>query len=169
MPSNIILIGMPGAGTSTVGVLLAKTLGLDFLDTDLLICRKKGTTLQHVLNQEGLEAFLDLEEQVVTAIHPEATVVATGGSVPMRPAAMTHLKALGTIVYLEVPLEELRARISNITTRGIAFGPGETLDMLYEKRTPVYRQWADITIQAQPGSTDLEATVARLAAELLTP
>ena len=162
---NLILTGMPGAGKSTVGVILAKTLGMDFLDTDLLICRRRNATLQSILDREGLSSFLDLEEDVIRSLRPERTVIATGGSVPLRDGAMEHLNTLGTVVYLEVPLEELARRLSNIHTRGIAFGPGETLETLYAHRTPIYQRWADITVHADPGS-DLEQTVEQIAASL---
>ena len=163
---NIVLIGMPGAGKSTVGVILAKTLGMDFLDTDLAICRRRGATLQSILDEEGLEAFLDLEEDVVRGLRPENTVIATGGSVPLRDSAMEHLKAGGTTVYLDVPLEELRMRLSNIRTRGIAFGPGETLETLFARRTPIYRRWADVTVRTDPNRSDLEHTVEQIIAAL---
>lgn len=164
--NNIILIGMPGAGKSTVGVILAKTLGMDFLDTDLAICRRRGATLQSILDTEGLESFLDLEENIVLSLRPENTVIATGGSVPLREQAMNHLKAGGRIIYLDVPLEELRVRLSNIRTRGIAFGPGETLETLFARRTPIYRNWADITIPTDPCRSDLEHTVEKIIAAL---
>ena len=166
MSGNIILIGMPGAGKSTVGVILAKTLGMDFLDTDLAICRRAGGTLQSILDEEGLEAFLDLEEDVVRSLQPDNTVIATGGSVPLRDRAMEHLRSGGTTVYLDVPLEELRERLSNIRTRGIAFGPGETLDTLFAHRTPIYQRWADVTVCTDPRRTDLEHTVEQILAAL---
>lgn len=157
--NNIILIGMPGAGKSTVGVILAKTLGMDFLDTDLAICRTAGRTLQSILDEEGQEAFLRLEEQVVMDLSPRQTVIATGGSVPLEPRAMAHLKKSGRVIYLQVELEELRRRLSNIKTRGIAFGPGETLDTLYAHRKPIYESWADLTVPCDPNRNDIEAMV----------
>ena len=163
---NLILIGMPGAGKSTVGVILAKTLGMDFLDSDLAICRRAGTTLQDILDREGLDAFLDLEESVILDLETQNTVIATGGSAPMRERAMTHLKALGTVIYLQAPYEELHRRISNIKTRGIAFGPGETLLDLYQKRTPVYERWADVTVPWDGERNDLEAAVEGIIAAL---
>ena len=166
MGNNIILIGMPGAGKSTIGVILAKTLGMDFLDSDLLICRRRETTLQQILDREGLDAFLHLEEDVILGLRPESTVLATGGSVPLSDRAMEHLKPQGTVIYLEVPLEELRTRLSNIRTRGIAFGPGETLDTLYAKRAPIYEQWADITVRTDPCRNDIENMVAEIVAAL---
>ena len=164
--NNLVLIGMPGAGKSTVGVILAKTLGMDFMDSDLAICRRAGTTLQDILDREGLDAFLDLEESVILEQQPEGTVIATGGSVPMRERAMAHLKSLGTVIYLQVPCEELSRRISNIRTRGIAFGPGETLLDLYGKRTPVYERWADVTVPWNGEKNDLEAVVEGIIAAL---
>ena len=166
---NIILIGMPGAGKSTIGVILAKALGMDFLDSDLAICRETGKTLQEILDQEGLEAFLRIEERVVCGLSPRRTVIATGGSVPMSQKAMEHLKAQGTVVYLQVELPELTRRLSNITTRGIAFGPGEDLTSLYHKRTPVYRRWADKTVSVDPRNNNIEhmaeAIISALAAD----
>lgn len=163
---NIILIGMPGAGKSTVGVILAKTLGMDFLDTDLAICRTTGKTLQSILDTEGQEAFLNLEEQVVLSLHPQNTVIATGGSVPLRPQAMEHLKKTGKVIYLKVELEELRRRLSNIKTRGIAFGPGENLDTLFAHRKPVYESWADLTVECDPNRNDIEAMVDSIVSKL---
>lgn len=163
---NIILIGMPGAGKSTVGVILAKALGMDFLDSDLVICRETGKTLQEILDQQGLDAFLQIEESVVCGLAPQNTVIATGGSVPMSQRAMEHLKRQGTVVYLQVELEELSQRLSNITTRGIAFGPGETLEALYEKRSPVYAFWADRTVHADPNRNDLENMVEQIISAL---
>lgn len=156
---NLILIGMPGAGKSTIGVILAKTLGMDFLDTDLAICRHTGTTLQNILDRDGQEAFLELESQVVKSLSPSRTVIATGGSVPLKREAMEHLQKTGRVIYLKVELEELRQRLSNIKTRGIAFGPGETLDTLYAHRIPIYESWADLTIEADPNRNDIENMV----------
>lgn len=159
MKSNIILIGMPGAGKSTIGVILAKTLGMDFLDSDLAICKETGTTLQNILDTQGQEAFLEIEKQVILGLHPEKTVVATGGSVPLKKEAMEHLKKDGTVIYLKVPLQELEHRLSNIKTRGIAFGPGENLETLYNYRIPIYESWADLTIEMDPNRNDIENMV----------
>lgn len=159
---NIILIGMPGAGKSTVGVILAKTLGYDFLDSDLSICRRAGTTLQNILDHQGLNYFLDYEEETVLRIRPERMVIATGGSVPLREKAMEHLKANGKVVYLKVPLPELKKRLSNIKTRGIAFGPGQDLESLYRDRCPIYEKWADITVSPDPNINDIEDMVEKI-------
>lgn len=166
MKDNIILIGMPGAGKSTIGVILAKTLGMDFLDTDLAICKETGTTLQAILDEQGQQAFLDLEAKIISELNPTRTVVATGGSVPLRSEAMQHLKDTGTVIYLKVTLEELRRRLSNITTRGIAFGPGENLDTLYAYRIPIYESWADLTITADPNRNDIENMVDEIVSAL---
>ena len=159
MKDNLILIGMPGAGKSTIGVILAKTLAMDFVDGDLEICKATGTTLQDILDTQGKEAFLEIENRVICGLEPHNTVVATGGSVPLEPEAMGHMRDIGTVVYLKVGLEELRTRLSNIKTRGIAFGPGESLDTLYAQRIPIYESWAEITVEADPNRNDIENMV----------
>ena len=129
--SCVTLIGMPGSGKSTVGVLLAKALGYDFLDTDLLLQRREGMYLQDILERRGIEAFLDAEEAAVRSLTCQNTVIAPGGSVVCRRGAMEHLRALGPVLYLRVPLPELERRVNNITTRGIAMAPGQTLGDVY--------------------------------------
>lgn len=154
---NIILIGMPGAGKSTVGVLLAKTLGLAFLDTDLVIQEREGRLLQDLVDRLGVEAFLDREADAICSVDCTRTVIATGGSVVCRDRAMEHLKGLGRVVYLRLPLEELERRLQNISTRGIAMAPGETLAHIYAYRTPLYEAYADRTVTV--GRQTLEETV----------
>ena len=155
---NIILIGMPGAGKSTVGVLLAKTLGYAFLDTDLVIQQREGALLQPLVDSLGVEAFLDVEADAICSVECRGTVIAPGGSAVCRERAMSHLKALGRIVYLHLPLEELERRLNNISTRGIAMAPGETLADLFAYRAPLYRNYADLTVDL--GRQSLEETVA---------
>ena len=155
---NIILIGMPGAGKSTVGVLLAKTLGYAFLDTDLVIQQREGALLQSLVDSLGVEAFLDVEADAICSVECRGTVIAPGGSAVCRERAMSHLKALGRIVYLHLPLEELERRLNNISTRGIAMAPGETLAALFAYRAPLYRNYADLTVDV--GRQSLEETVA---------
>ncbi|MDB7817493.1 shikimate kinase [Intestinimonas butyriciproducens] len=155
---NIILIGMPGAGKSTVGVLLAKTLGYAFLDTDLVIQQREGALLQPLVDSLGVEAFLDVEADAICSVECRGTVIAPGGSAVCRERAMSHLRALGRIVYLHLPLEELERRLSNISTRGIAMAPGETLADLFACRAPLYRNYADLTVDV--GRQSLEETVA---------
>lgn len=155
---NITLIGMPGSGKSTVGVLLAKTLGYQFIDTDLLIQQRHGALLQDLLDRLGIEAFLDAEEEVVRTLACTKSVIAPGGSVVCREGGMAHLRQLGRVVYLHVPLAELERRIDNITTRGIAMAPGQSLGDLYALRAPLYRRYADLTVDVTTGT--LEQTVA---------
>lgn len=155
---NIILIGMPGAGKSTVGVLLAKTLGYAFLDTDLVIQQREGALLQSLVDSLGVEAFLDVEADAICSVECRGTVIAPGGSAVCRERAMSHLRALGRIVYLHLPLEELERRLNNISTRGIAMAPGETLADLFAYRAPLYRNYADLTVDV--GRQSLEETVA---------
>ena len=148
---NITLIGMPGSGKSTVGVLLAKALGYDFLDTDLLIQQREGLLLQDILDRRGLEAFLDAEEGAVRSVSCRRTVIAPGGSAVCREGAIGHLKALGPVVYLQVPMDELSRRITNLSTRGIAMEPGQTLADVMAYRAPLYRKYADLVVDCPPG------------------
>ena len=161
---NIVLIGMPGAGKSTVGVLLAKTLGYAFLDTDLVIQEREGRLLQDLVDQLGVEAFLDREAAAVCSVDCRRTVIATGGSVVCRDGAMEHLRKLGRIVYLRLPLEELERRLHNISTRGIAMAPGETLAHIHSYRAPLYQRYADLTVEV--GRQTLEETVAQVLSAL---
>ena len=162
---NITLIGMPGSGKSTVGVLLAKTLGYRFLDADLLIQQREGALLQDILDQRGVEGFLDVEEDVIRSLDCTGTIIAPGGSAVCREGAARRLKELGLVVYLHVPLAELERRISNITTRGIAMAPGQTLADVYAIREPLYRKYADLTVDVT-GQNTLEETVAAVLEQL---
>ncbi len=162
---NIILIGMPGSGKSTVGVLLAKALGYDFVDVDLVIQRREGALLQEILDARGVEAFLDAEEQAVLSLDCDRCVIAPGGSAVCRESAARRLKALGTVIYLQVPLEELSSRIQNLSTRGIAMEPGQTLSDVLASRAPLYDKYADLTVYC--GGQTLAQT-ARQVRELLT-
>lgn len=156
--TNIVLIGMPGCGKSTAGVLLAKTLGYSFLDTDLLLQQKAGKKLYEIIRDDGMEAFLQLENETVASLEDlDKTVIATGGSVVLGEAAMARLKSLGKIVYLQLPLAQIEHRVSNIKTRGIAMEPGEGLADVYAHRVPLYERYADVTVSAQDFS--LEETV----------
>ena len=148
---NITLIGMPGSGKSTVGVLLAKLLGYQFLDVDLLIQEREGALLQEILDRRGTDAFLDAEEAAVRSLNCRRTVIAPGGSAVCRDNAALHLKRLGPVVYLQVPLEELSRRIWNLSTRGIAMEPGQTLADVLAFRDPLYRKYADLTVDCPPG------------------
>ena len=155
---NITLIGMPGSGKSTVGVLLAKALGFQFVDTDLLLQQRRGVLLQDLLDSLGVAGFLDAEEETVRALTCTKSVIAPGGSVVCRERGMARLRQLGPVVYLRVPLAELERRIDNITTRGIAMAPGQTLGDLYAARAPLYLRYADVTVDVDAAT--LEQTVA---------
>ncbi len=163
---NIILIGMPGSGKSTVGVLLAKALGFDFVDTDLTLQQREGALLQNILNERGTEVFLDLEQAAICSVQCKNSVISPGGSCVCRELSMAHLKATGRIVYLRLPLEELEARLNNISTRGIAMEPGQTLRDLYDYRAPLYEQWADVTVDCS--GHHLEETVAAVLRALIS-
>lgn len=154
---NIILIGMPGSGKSTVGVILAKTLGMDFVDTDLLIQRREKRLLQDIIDKDGIEYFLDRERDAVLSAEFNGAVIATGGSVILRDEAMAHLKKSGTVIFLDVPAEELEKRLSNIKTRGVAAEKSETVKDIYNKRIALYKKYADITVNAD--SLSREQTV----------
>jgi len=143
---NIILVGMPGCGKSTVGVILAKFCGWGFIDTDILIQQAEGRTLQEVVDRQGYLELRRIEERVLVALDCDRHVVATGGSVVYSSAAMTHLKRNGTVVFLHVELAELQRRVRDFALRGIAGPPGQDFSFLYRERYPLYRQYADIVI-----------------------
>lgn len=143
---NIILIGMPGCGKSTAGVLLAKTLGTYFIDTDLIIQVQQKNTLQRIIDTEGIDGFLAHEEQALLTVEGTDTVIATGGSAVFSEKAMLHLKKDGVCIYLNVPLKELERRLSNIKTRGVAAKKGETVADIMREREPYYKKWADATV-----------------------
>ncbi|MCP1715478.1 shikimate kinase [Methanocalculus alkaliphilus] len=159
-PDNIILIGMPGAGKSTVGVILAKTLGMQFIDTDILIQQQSGRMLQEILDHDGPDAFRRMEEETILSLHPSNSVIATGGSVVRSRAAMEHLRSLGVVLYLEISFEEMERRIKNITTRGIVLLPGQSLRAMYLQRVPLYEEYADDIIPCS--GEDLESVVSQI-------
>jgi shikimate kinase len=167
MKDSIILIGMPGAGKSTVGVVLAKTLGYDFIDTDIVLSRRLGMTLQEYIDRFGIEAFLKAEEQTALSIASSSTVIATGGSMVLSEASMKHLNDSSTMVFINVPLEELVRRLRNIKTRGIALRPGQSIEDLYRQRQPLYIKYADFTVPEASGKVpDLEALVTEIMQKL---
>ena len=143
---NIVLIGMPGCGKSTLGVVLAKALSMGFCDTDLIIQQFEKRKLQEIINHDGVEKFLELEEKYLLSIESENIVIATGGSAVLSDAAMNHLKENGTVIYLKADYQSIAKRIKNRVSRGIAFKEGETLKDIYVMRTPLYEKYADITI-----------------------
>ena len=160
---SVTLIGMPGSGKSTVGVLLAKALGFDFLDTDLVLQQQERALLQEILDRRGVPYFLDAEERAVRSVRRDRCVIAPGGSVVCRADAMEHLRALGPVLYLRVPLAELKRRIDNLDSRGIALEPGQTLEDIWSVRAPLYERYADAIVDAAPGQTTAEALSLALA------
>ena len=144
---NIILTGMPGSGKSTVGVLLAKALGTGFIDTDLIIQVQQRNTLQRLIDLEGLDKFREFEEEALLSVTERSDmVIATGGSAVFCEKGMEHLKRSGICVYLDLPLDDLQVRLSNIKTRGIACRKGEGLGEIFAERGPLYDKYADIKI-----------------------
>lgn len=144
---NIILIGMPASGKSTVGVLLAKTLGASFIDTDLIIQVQQKNTLQRLIDINGLDKFREFENSALLSVSDESdTVIATGGSAVFCEKGMRHLKRNGVCVYLDLPVYDLQLRLSNIKTRGIACRRGESLEEIYAEREKLYSKYADIKI-----------------------
>lgn len=146
---NIVLIGMPGAGKSTIGVVLAKRLGYNFLDSDLLIQDQTGMLLHEIISQKGLDAFKKIEEEVNASIDVHKTIIATGGSVIYGPKAMEHLKKIGTVVYLKLSCNSLEERLGDLNQRGVALKEGQTLESLFEERTPLYEEYADICLECE--------------------
>lgn len=143
---NIVLIGMPAAGKSTVGVLLAKELRRDFLDVDVCIQAAAGRSLQEIIDRRGLRAFRRLEERHVLGLRCRRSVIATGGSVVYSEPAMRHMASGGVVVHLALPLADLAARLEHLEERGVVIEPGQSLADLYAERTPLYRRWADVTV-----------------------
>lgn len=151
---NIILIGMPSAGKSTVGVILAKHRGMSFIDTDVLIQSRQGRLLQEIINSDGTDAFLKIEESEIQSLDYSDTVIATGGSVVYSEKAMKHLKKTGIVIYLYVDMDTVNNRLKNLKTRGVVLGPGQSLEDIYRKRQPLYEKYADIIIDCSEGSID---------------
>ena len=153
MKKNIILIGMPGVGKSTVGVVLAKVMGYQFIDADLVIQEKEGKLLREIIAEVGPEGFLKVENRINSGIaissrgiEAEHAIIATGGSVVYGAEAMEHLGRIGTVVYLKLPYRELERRLSDIKGRGVVLRDGQTLHDLYEERVPLYEKYADVIV-----------------------
>ena len=159
--NNVILIGMPTCGKSTVGVLLAKMLGYRFLDSDLLIQEQKGKLLHELIAERGNDGFLAIEDAVNASINTDRTVIATGGSAVYGVRAMEHLKKNGVVVYLKISYETLVARLGDYTHRGVVMPAGYTLRELYDERSALYEWYADVTLE-ESLAAGIGETVARL-------
>ena len=147
--NNIVLIGMPGAGKSTIGVVLAKMLGYQFVDSDLLIQKEENRKLSEIIEQEGIEGFIEIENRINSQIETEKHIIATGGSVIYGEEAMEHLRKIGTVVYLRLSCKELADRLGDLTCRGVVIRKGQGLEALYAERCPLYEKYAHITIDCE--------------------
>ena len=156
--NNVTLIGMPGSGKSTIGVILAKALGYQFLDTDLVIQKQEKRKLSQSIAQEGPDRFKEIENKVNASVDVTETVIAPGGSVIYCEEAMKHLRSIGKVVYLKISLESLSKRLGNLRGRGVLLKEGQTLKDLYEERVPLYEKYADIVVDEE--GKDLEESLA---------
>lgn len=163
---NVILIGMPGAGKSTVGVVLAKRLGYAFLDSDLVIQSREGRLLHEIIADKGVEGFWKIEESVNASMEADHTVIATGGSVIYGGRAMEHFKQMGSVVYLKLSLEAIADRLGDLSERGVTLRDGQDLTALYEERVPMYERYADIIMDCENLSIrEIVTAIAQLTAD----
>lgn len=162
--NNIVLIGMPAVGKSTLGVVLAKELGYEFIDADLLIQKREGRLLKEIIADEGVDGFLKIENEVNASINTTKAIISTGGSVIYGTEAMEHLKSIGSVVYLKLDYATLASRLGSLKGRGVVLRDGQTLRDLYDERTPLYEKYADVTIDEK--GLDLEATLSAVLAAL---
>lgn len=147
--NNVTLIGMPGVGKSTVGVVLAKVLGYRFVDSDLEIQEQMGKRLHELIEEHGDDGFLEIENRVNANLCVERSVIATGGSAVFGEEAMEHLRKISTVVYLRLPYEKLKARLGDLHKRGVVLKPGQTLKDLVDLRTPLYEKYAHIIVDEE--------------------
>ena len=161
MKDNLVLIGMPGVGKSTAGVVAAKLAGYQFLDSDLVIMQRDGRRLREIIEQDGVEGFLSIENRVNASNSAHNTIIATGGSVVFGDGAMYHLSSIGTIVYLRASYETVASRVSDLKGRGVAMKPAQTLREIYEERKDLYEKFAEYIIDVDKQS--IEATAKELA------
>ena len=162
---NIVLIGMPGAGKSTIGVILAKVLGYNFIDSDLLIQEQEQCLLKDIIDRDGLEGLITIEEQVNCDINTENAVIATGGSVIYGTKAMEHLREIGNVVYIRLSYETIENRLGNIKQRGVVFREDQTLKSLYEERCPLYEKYAHLIIDGE--GLSMEELMEKIAEEAI--
>ena len=158
---NIVLVGMPGAGKSTIGILLAKALAKDFVDTDVLIQQREGCTLRDYQLAHGQDAFLRLEASVLENLAVSNTVIATGGSAVYVDSAMAALRQRGVVVFIDVPLAVLKTRLGDMGNRGVVQKPGQDLNALYQERWPLYEAAADIRVEAADHSQEAVLALVR--------
>lgn len=164
MNKNVVLIGMPGAGKSTLGVILAKVLGYNFIDSDLLIQEQEKCLLKDIIARDGLKGFLDIENQVNKDIVCNDTVIATGGSAVYSQEAMEHLRQIGVVVYIKLSYETIKKRLDDIKLRGVVFQDGQTLKSIYDERYGLYEQYAHIIVDAE--GLDIESLMEKILNEL---
>lgn len=151
---NIVLIGMPASGKSTVGVILAKILGKDFIDSDIVIQKREGAALSEIIESEGIDGFIKCEEQALLNINVSDTVIATGGSAVYSEAGMKHLSEEAVVIYLKLGLEDLKKRLKRIKERGVVMRPGESLEDMFAARSELYERYADITVKEEGASVE---------------
>ena len=164
---NIILIGMPGVGKSTVGVILAKLFGFSFVDTDLVIQKKENRLLKDIIAEKGIDGFIDTENRILSDLSVENSVIATGGSVVYGEEAMENLSKDSVVIYLKLDYKKLRYRLGNIKNRGVVIRKGQSLSDLFKERIPLYEKYADIIIDEN--GCNIEKTVNKIMAELGYP
>lgn len=154
---NIVLIGMPGVGKSTIGVILAKQIGYQFIDSDLIIQKQEKRLLREIIEQEGVDGFIAVENRVNASLEADKSIIATGGSVVYGEEAMHHLKEIGMVVYLKLSYKSLKKRLGSLKGRGVVLREGQTLKHLYEERIPLYEKYADLIIDEE--NLDIEQTL----------
>lgn len=161
MNDNIVFIGMPGCGKSTLGIVVAKMLCMDFLDVDLLIQKRIGMSLQEYIDRYGVDDFLKTEADVICSLECENTLISTGGSAVLVERAAQHLSKMGRVVYLRLPYEDIAKRVKNLARRGVAMREGESLRDIYEYRSPIYEKYASVTVDL--GNNDIASNCLALA------
>lgn len=163
--NNLVLIGMPGVGKSSVGVILAKILGYRFVDSDLLIQEQEGRLLYEIIDEQGIEGFIEVENRINASIECEKCIIATGGSAVYGTEAMEHLRSIGTVLYLKADYEDIKGRLGNLHGRGVVLKPGQDLAALYNERAPLYEKYADIIVD-ETGCNSASDTISRIMEKL---